>query len=124
LMLPGLDRVLQPGDALLVMSALPGLRRVESGRTRPPNWCLELEGMGVGADRFEAQMLLARHLNQPPGSVAYLLDCRLGPQRTRTLHQGQGRELLASLKRLGVKCDLVPASSNLTNLGVAGLHPP
>ena len=124
LMLPGLDRVVQPGDALLVMSALSGLRRVESGRTRPANWCLELAGMGVGADRFEAQMLLARHLNQPPRSVAYLLDYRLGPQRTRALHQGQGRELLASLKRLGVKCDLVSALSDSTNLGVAGLHPP
>jgi hypothetical protein len=107
-----------------VMSALSGLRRVESGRTRPANWCLELAGMGVGADRFEAQMLLARHLNQPPRSVAYLLDYRLGPQRTRALHQGQGRELLASLKRLGVKCDLVSALSDSTNLGVAGLHPP
>jgi len=48
----------------------------------------------------------------------------LGPQRTRALHQGQGRELLASPKRLGVKCDLVPALSDSTNLGVAGLHPP
>jgi hypothetical protein len=56
--------------------------------------------------------------------VAYLLDYRLGPQRTRALHQGQGRELLASLKRQGVKCDLVSALSDSTNLGVAGLHPP
>jgi Trk K+ transport system NAD-binding subunit len=73
LMLPGLDRVLQPGDALLVLAALPGLRSVETGHLRSPAWRLELLGMGVGVDGFEAQMLLARHLNQPPGDVAIYL---------------------------------------------------
>lgn len=108
LMLPGLDRVLQPGDALLVLAALPGLRAVEAGRMRTPGWRLELRGMGVGAVGFEAQMLLARHLNRPPGDMAIYLDCRQESRLSPPLPQGQGRELEAALRRLGIQCSLVP----------------
>lgn len=111
LMLPGLDRILHPGDALVVLSALPGLRKVESGRLEAPSWCLELKGMGVGADRFTAQMLLARHLNQPPGAMASFLDFREGPRWTPMLHQGQAQELIAELKRLGIVCKLIRGGS-------------
>lgn len=108
LMLPRLDRVMQPGDALLVLAALPGLRAVEAGRMQTPGWQLELRGMGVGADGFEAQMLLARHLNRPPGDVAIYLDCRQESRLSPPLPQGQGRELEAGLRRLGIQCSLVP----------------
>lgn len=63
-------------------------------------------GLGVGADGFEAQMLLARHLNRPPGDVAIYLDCRHEPRLTPPLHQAQARELEASMRRLGVQCSL------------------
>jgi hypothetical protein len=110
-MLPGLDRILHPGDALVVISALPGLRKVESGRLEAPSCCLELKGMGVGADRFTAQMLLARHLNQPPGAMASFMDFREGPRWTPMLHQGQAQELVAELKRLGIVCKLIRGGS-------------
>lgn len=107
LMLPGLDRVMQPGDALLVLAALPGLRAVEAGQMRPPTWRLELQGMGVGADSFSAQMLLARHLNRPPGDVADYLNCQREPRLTPPLHQAQARELETALRRLGLQCALL-----------------
>jgi hypothetical protein len=112
LTLPGLDRVMQPGDAILVLSALPGLRAVEAGRLRPPSWRVELQGMGAGADRFAAKMLLARHLNQPPGAVATYLDCQRQPRHTPPLHQAQARDLEAALRHLGVQCALHGPSCN------------
>ncbi|MEB3301806.1 MAG: NAD-binding protein [Cyanobacteriota bacterium] len=112
LMLPGLDRVLQQGDSLIVLGALPGLRAVEVGLLKAPAWRLELKGIGVGADRFVAQMLLARHLNRPPGEMAAYLDTRMGHHLTPPLHQEQGRELEAALRRLGIQCCLIgPAQS-------------
>jgi Trk K+ transport system NAD-binding subunit len=110
LTMPGLDRVLRQGDALLVLASLPGLRAVESGRMRLPAWRLELRGVGAGADMFAAQMLLARHLNCPPGEVAPYLDPQKRPRATPPLPQGQGRELQTSLRRLGIHCELIPAA--------------
>lgn len=107
LMMPGLDRVLQPGDALLVLAALPGLRAVEAGQMRLPTWRLEIRGMGVGVVGFEAQMLLARHLNQAPGKVAIYLDCQHEPKLTPPLHQVQAKELEAGLRRLGIHCNIL-----------------
>ncbi len=47
-MSPGLDRILHPGDALVVISALPGLRKVESGRLEAPSsWGWEFEQIGL-----------------------------------------------------------------------------
>lgn len=62
--------------------------------------------MGVGADGFEAQMLLARHLYRPPGDVAIYLDCRHEPRLTPPLPQAQARELEEAMRRLGVRCSL------------------
>jgi hypothetical protein len=109
LMLPGLDRVLQPGDALLVLAALAGLRAVETGELRGPLWCVAIRGLGVGTDVYEAQMVLARYLNRPPGMVATYLDSPSEPRLTPPLHQAPARELEAGLRRLGVKCTLMPA---------------
>ena len=113
LLLPKPDRVLQPGDALLVLAALAGLRAVESGSMRSAGWCLELQGTTVGADRFEAQMLLARHLDRPPGEVAPYLDVQMGPRLSPPLPQTQGRELEMALRRLGILCTLIPLSPDL-----------
>ncbi|MFN6337295.1 MAG: TrkA C-terminal domain-containing protein [Cyanobacteriota bacterium] len=107
LVLPRLDQVMQPGDSLLVLAALPGLRAVEAGQMRPPSWRLELQGMGVGADCFEAQMLLARYLNRLPGDVAVYLDCQRASRLTPPLHQAQARELETALRRLGLRCALL-----------------
>lgn len=106
--LPEPDRVLKAGSNLLVLAALEGLRAVEAGRMAPPRWRVELRGMGVASDRFEAQMLLARHLNRPPREVAALLDGPEGTRQTPPLHQGQGFELHAALRRMGIDCALVP----------------
>jgi Trk K+ transport system NAD-binding subunit len=113
LQLPKLDRVVQPGDALLVLAALTGLRAVELGSMRSAAWRLELQGATVGADRFEAQMLLARHLDQPPGDVAPYLDFQMGPRLSPPLPQAQGRELEVALRRLGILCTLIPLSPGL-----------
>lgn len=109
-LLPGLERVLQPGDALVVLAPLSGLRAVEAGQLRPPGWRLELQGMGLGADLFEGKMLLARHLDRPPGEMGSYLDVRQGPRRTPPLPQASGRVLEASLRRLGFQCSLIPAT--------------
>ncbi len=108
--MPGLDRVLRQGDALLVLASLPGLRAVESGRMLPLAWRLELHGVGAGADIFAAQMLMARHLNCTPGEVAPYLDAQQAMRVTPPLPQGQGRELESSLRRLGIYCELIPAA--------------
>jgi hypothetical protein len=110
LMLPKPDRVLHPGDALLVLAALPGLRAVETGSMRSAGWRLELQGATVGADRFEAQMLLARHLDRAPGDVAPYLDFQMGPRLSPPLPQVQARELEVALRRLGIMCTITPLS--------------
>jgi Trk K+ transport system NAD-binding subunit len=104
--LPALDRILQPGDGLVVLAALPGLRAVEAGQRREPSWCLEIDGVSGRTDRFEAQMVLARYLNQAPRAVAAYLEAG-SPQLTPRLHQAPARELETALRRLGVQCRLV-----------------
>ena len=110
LMLPKPDRVLHPGDALLVLAALPGLRAVETGSMPSAGWRLELQGATVGTDRFEAQMLLARHLDRAPGDVAPYLDFQMGPRLSPPLPQVQARELEVALRRLGIMCTIIPLS--------------
>lgn len=77
---------------------------------RSAGWRLELQGATVGADRFEAQMLLARHLDRAPGDVAPYLDFQMGPRLSPPLPQVQARELEVALRRLGIMCTITPLS--------------
>jgi Trk K+ transport system NAD-binding subunit len=117
--LPSLERVLQPGDALVVLAPLSGLRAVEEGRLRAPSWRLELRGTGFKADLFEGKMLLARHFDQPPGAMGPYLDCRQGPRWTPSLHQASARLLESGLRRLGFDCALIPDASAPESAGEA-----
>jgi len=99
--------VLQPGDALVVMADLQALLAVETGTLTPPRWQLEVRRCRPHCNRFEAQVLLARYLAQPPGEVARHLDTAAGPQRTEPIYQVPGRQLQQGLTRLGVECALV-----------------
>ena len=107
IVLPKPERVLQPGDALVVMANLQALLAVESGTLTPPRWQLEVRRCRPHCNRFEAQVLLARYLAQPPGEVARHLDTADGPQRTDPIYQVPGRQLQQGLTRLGVECALV-----------------
>ena len=107
IVLPKPERVLQPGDALVVMADLQALLAVETGTLTPPRWQLEVQRCRPHCNRFEAQVLLARYLAQPPGEVARHLDTAAGPQRTEPIYQVPGRQLQQGLTRLGVECTLV-----------------
>lgn len=96
IVLPKPERVLQPGDALVVMANLQALLAVETGTLTPPRWQLEVRRCRPHGNRFEAQVLLARHL-----------DTADGPQRTEPIYQVPGRQLQQGLTRLGVECALV-----------------
>ncbi|MBM5816873.1 MAG: hypothetical protein FJ083_09925 [Cyanobacteria bacterium K_Offshore_surface_m2_239] len=115
--LPSLERVLQAGDAMVVLAPLSGLRAVEAGAMRPPLWRLELQGTGPGADLFEAKMLLARHFDRPPGEMAPYLDLRDGPQRTPPLHQPSARSLETTMRRLGIQCALIRIEAEPRHIG-------
>ena len=68
--------------AVVVMANLQALLAVETGTLTPPRWQLEVRRCRPHCNRFEAQVLLARYLAQPPGEVARYLDTAAGPQRT------------------------------------------
>ena len=110
IVLPNLERVLQPGDALVVMADLQALLAVENGTLAPPRWQLEVRGCRRNCNGFEAQVLLARYLAQAPGEVGRYLETAAGPQRTKPIYQAPGRLLQQGLTRLGVECSLVAAA--------------
>ena len=110
IVLPNLERVLQPGDALVVMADLQALLAVENGTLAPPLWQLEVRGCRRNCNSFEAQVLLARYLALAPGEVSRYLETAAGPQRTDAIYQAPGRQLQQGLTRLGVKCALVSAA--------------
>ena len=69
-MLPKPERVLQPGDALVVMVNLQALLAVETGTLTPPCWQLEVRRCRPHCNRFEAQVLLGLKLVRfIPGEV-------------------------------------------------------
>ena len=107
IVLPKPERVLQPGDALVVMANLQALLAVETGTLTPPRWQLEVRRCRPHCNRFEAQVLLARYLAQPPGEVARYLDTAAGSHRTEPIYQVPGRQMQQGLTRLGVVCALV-----------------
>lgn len=109
IVLPKPEQVLHPGDSLVVMANLQALLAVENGTLTPPRWQLEVRGCRQHCNRFEAQVLLARYLAQPPGEVARYLETADGPQRTEPIYQAPGRLLQQGLTRLGVECSLVAA---------------
>ena len=110
IVLPNLERVLQHGDALVVMADLQALLAVENGTLAPPRWQLEVRGCRRNCNGFEAQVLLARYLAQAPGEVGRYLETAAGPQRTKPIYQAPGRLLQQGLTRLGVECSLVAAA--------------
>jgi voltage-gated potassium channel Kch len=125
--LPSLELVLRPGDSLVVLAPLSGLRAVEAGQMRQPAWRLEIQGMGPRADLFEGKMLLARHFDRPPGEMGLYLECQQGPRQTPPLHQESGRRLEARLRQLGFQCALIPDSDSREGTpdggnGSQGLH--
>ena len=52
--------------AVVVMANLQALLAVETGTLTPPRWQLEVRRCRPHCNRFEAQVLLARYLAQPP----------------------------------------------------------
>jgi hypothetical protein len=72
--LPALERRLRPGQELVVLADLEGLRRVEQGRMAAPGWRVRFT---ITTDRewsFETQQCLARHLGEAPGAMARFVD--------------------------------------------------
>jgi len=108
--LPNPERILQPGDRLVVLAGLNALRQVEAGQLKKRCWMLEIRGMRPNAPIFDIQVALARYLGASPGEMAAYLDCKLAPQLTPSIYQVPGRLLEQALKRLGVNCELVPAN--------------
>jgi len=109
--LPNPERVLQLGDRLVVLASLAALRQVEAGNLKKRCWCLELRSLRPNAPIFEVQIALARYLGSVPGDMARYVDLEHGAQRTAPLYQVPGRLLEQALKRLGVDCELVDATT-------------
>ena len=109
--LPNPERVLQLGDRLVVLASLAALRQVEAGNLKKRCWCLELRSLRPNAPIFEVQIALARYLGSVPGDMAKYVDLEHGAQRTAPLYQVPGRLLEQALKRLGVDCELVDATT-------------
>jgi Trk K+ transport system NAD-binding subunit len=105
--LPNLERLLNPGDGLVVLATLDALLRVESGQLLPPRWRLEVRGCSSNCSAFEVQAVLARYLAGAPGEMARFLDTSAGPQFTPPIYQASGRMLQQALIRLGVDCSLI-----------------
>ncbi len=109
--LPNPERVLQLGDRLVVLASLAALRQVEAGNLKKRCWCLELRSLRPNAPIFEVQIALARYLGSVPGDMSKYVDLEHGAQRTAPLYQVPGRLLEQALKRLGVDCELVDATT-------------
>jgi hypothetical protein len=103
--------VLQLGDRLVVLASLAALRQVEAGNLKKRCWSLELRSLRPNAPIFEVQMALARYLGSVPGDMAKYVDFEQGARRTEPLYQVPGRLLEQALKRLGVDCELVIATT-------------
>ncbi|WP_191964874.1 NAD-binding protein [Synechococcus sp. RSCCF101] len=120
--LPALERVLRPGQDLLVLADLEGLRRVEIGEQRPPAWRVRLQAPLASEWMFETQQCLARHLGGAPGTMAPFLDGT--PQLTPALDQDLAEQLGRELRRRGVQADLVPEPVESADESSASVQPP
>jgi Trk K+ transport system NAD-binding subunit len=113
---PSDDTHLQPGDRLFVLATVDGLRRVEHGAKRKPDWVLHIESLAGGDSAFDAANAIARI------SGCSLVEARAAltnlPARLETkLYQPQGARLVRELRRLFVHAHLTQADPEHTESG-------
>ena len=102
-LLPGLDWTLSPGQELVVLADLKGLRRIERNDIRPPRWRLRYQVHHRSAQSFDTQQVLARHLGQAPGSFAEAMDGAW--HCTPALDLPLAEQLQAELRRMAVRTE-------------------
>jgi Trk K+ transport system NAD-binding subunit len=96
---PSDDIHLHPGDRLIVLATVDGLRRVEKGELRQPDLILSLDASHSADTAFDAANAIARvsgcSLAEARAVMAHL------PSRLETrLYQPQGERLVRELRRL------------------------
>jgi Trk K+ transport system NAD-binding subunit len=115
---PSDDVHLHPGDRLFVLATVDGLRRVEHGEKREPDWVLHIESLASADSAFDAANAIARV------SGCSLADARATmidlPSRLPTkLYQPQGARLVRELRRLFVRARLEQAEAEHAATGPA-----
>lgn len=109
--IPPLDSPLHPGDELLVLASLEGLRRVECGLPAAPQWRVELRVPSPHPDHFLVQQCLARCLGLAPGQVQSYLDGQW--HRSSPLDRDLGEQFCMELHRLRVESRLCAESEGI-----------
>jgi Trk K+ transport system NAD-binding subunit len=115
---PSDDVHLHPGDRLFVLATVDGLRRVEHGDKRKPDWALHLESLGSADAAFDAATAIARV------SGCSLVEARaalthLPAVLATRLYQPQGARLVRELRRLFVHARLEKVDADHAETGFA-----
>jgi Trk K+ transport system NAD-binding subunit len=101
--------IARTGDRLVVLATTNGLRRVEQGRRTPKSWRLRVEQIINSAIAAEAPTVIARFANCSPGTAKELLD-KVPATLAVPLYEHQGRRLVAELKKIQVRAQIVSIS--------------
>lgn len=99
--------ILRPGDRLVVLATINGLRRVEQGRRTPKSWRLRLEKTLNPTIAAEAPTVIARFANCSPGAARDTLE-NLPATLSIPLYEHQARRLVNELRKIQVQAIAIP----------------
>jgi len=109
-LMPWEDLRLQPGDRLIVLASIDGLRRVEVGSLAPRRWQVRLEAVRYSSAIFAGGNILSRVAGCSLSEARELMD-RLPATLRSPLYYHQAQRLVRELIKAQVQATLLPLES-------------
>jgi Trk K+ transport system NAD-binding subunit len=106
--IPSEDTVLYPGDRLVVLASIQGLRRIEQRQLAPKTWAVEVETVLTADAHFDGSSEIARITGLNLGTARQFM-AQIPGTIPQPLYHHQALRLVRHLRRVRVQARVVPS---------------